>query len=134
MEQTRAQRVAATTSWLRAHYPTAYPVDVRWVPKLAHDPTEKHQLSAHEQSMGIYANCDRIGRRFKILLSKRRCRTLAETTETLLHEWAHALTWGLEAQNNHRKSCHDDEYWIVFGRVYRHYYEGTGWSEVRNSC
>ena len=134
MEQTRAQRVNAVASWLRVHYPTAYPVDVRWVPKLASDTSEKHQLSAHEQDMGIYAMCDRVGHRFKILLSKRRCRTLAEATETLLHEWAHAVTWGLERQNRHRPSCHDNAYWLVFGQMYRHYYEGTGWSEVRNSC
>ena len=27
-----------------------------------------------------------------------------------------------------------DEYWLVFGRMYRHSYEGAGGSEVRNSC
>lgn len=134
MEQTRAQRVTAVANWLRVHYPTAYPVDVRWVPKLAHDPIDKHQLSAHEADMGIYAICDRQGRRFKILLSKRRCRTVADATETLIHEWAHAVTWGLEGQNRHRPSGHDDQYWLVYGGMYRHYYEGTGWSEVRASC
>ena len=41
--------------------------------------------------MGIYGKCERVGRRFKILLSKRRNRTLAETTDTLIHEWAHVL-------------------------------------------
>ncbi len=134
MIQTRMQRVGAVTAWLRTHYPTAYPVEVRWIAKLAHDPSDKHQLSAHEKAMGIYGYCDRIGKMFRILLSKRRCRTLSETTDTLIHEWAHAVSWGLEGQNNHRESCHDDEYWLVFGRMYRHYYEGKGWSEVRNSC
>jgi hypothetical protein len=134
MAQTRSVRVRAVAMWLEEHYPTAYAVDVVWKPKLAHDRCDLKDCSQSEIEMGIYGYCVRNGKRFKILLSKRRCRTLSETTETLIHEWAHARTWGLEAQNAHRASCHDDSYWIEYGKMYRHYYEGTGWKAVRKSC
>jgi len=75
--QTRAVRVKAVQAWLEENYPTAYPVDVLWKPKLAHERSDLKDCTQAEIAMGIYGYCVREGKRFKILLSKRRCRTLS---------------------------------------------------------
>ena len=132
--KTRKNLCASLQRWLEEHYPTAYPVEVKWVAKIPVEKEDEESYTARERERGYYGYCVRDGKKYVIKLSLRRCRTLAEATETLMHEWAHALTWGLEAQNKHRKSDHDDPYWLEYGRIYRHYVEGDGYDEVRKAC
>jgi hypothetical protein len=106
--------------WLRGHYPAAHPVDVRWVPKV---PDDEPGATSRERRLGCFGDCQKIGRRFLIRLSRRRCHQRAQAVETLHHEWAHAITWD-------RAPGHESAMWLAYGRIYRRLHEGSGRHEL----
>ena len=107
--RTRASVVASATEWLRARFPTPYPVTVRWVPRL---------------SDGAYGQTTRHGRRIVISLSKSACRTLDTALEVLFHEHAHAVDWRHErVERAGYRLDHGDEFWLVLGRIHRAWHE-----------
>jgi len=113
----------ATEEWLMRNFPPAYPVRVRYVPKIEEE---------GEDCIGL---CERVGRRFEILVRDRMNRR--EMIETLAHEWAHAYVWRhavVERRGRERSGIyHDDEYWLAFGRIYRKLYDEGGREEIDES-
>lgn len=75
----------------------------------------------------FYGDCTRIGRRFRIRLS----RSLDEPAaiETLIHEWAHALSWERSPQESRKMArlpslerervAHGPQWGIAYSLVYR---------------
>ena len=62
------------------------------------------------------------GRRFLVRIDSRL--TWIEGLDTLLHEWAHVLSW-------HNEPHHSDEWALAYGRIYRAWHEDNGWKESR---
>lgn len=110
-------------TWLRANFPTPYPVRCRYLPEVRY------------RTETVAGLCWREGRRFQIRVLNRGA-TKREVTETLIHEWMHAHTWRHEKVESHREQldgCHDDVFWLAYGRAYRLLYDEDAWDEVQES-
>ena len=72
---------------------------------------------------GKDGDCERVKGRFVIRLNK----TLSERQliDTLIHEWAHGLAWGLE------EDFHGEKWGIAYSKVYRAFLK---WQESRLAC
>ena len=112
------ETVDRVAEWLREHFPA--PVDVRWVPKV---PDDEPGATPRERRLGAYGDCQKIGRRFLIRLSHGRCHQRAHAVETLIHEWAHVVSW-------RRTVAHESQFWLAYGRIYRRIHEGRGRHEL----
>jgi hypothetical protein len=83
-----------TLSWLRREHPLGKKVRVR-------------QIDMKDQGETSYVN-----HRFEITILKKQCLNLR--MDTLLHEWAHALTWwGNDADE------HGSEWGLAYACLYR---------------
>lgn len=109
------QEMAELFDLLVATYPTPYPVTLRWQGRISYGRGASRLI----RERGIYGDCYRIGRRIVIRLSRRRCRSYGMAVNTLLHEYAHAMTTRHDRVERHRETDHDDEWALAFGRVYR---------------
>lgn len=121
-EHTKASRVRQVTRWLRVVAPPPLPVQVKWVdtiPWSKYDDTD--YMLPREKKRGIAAQTSR-GKRFTIALSKKRLRSQSDTIETLLHEWAHCVAWGLDEPDED----HGAEWGRVFAQLYTLYYDKGG--------
>lgn len=106
--------------WLMRHFPTPYPVNVKYLPNMKYE---------GQKVLGL---CWRRGK--KIHIRVRRAGRKGDVVETLLHEWAHAHTMRHDRLENVRARLdrfHDDEFFLAYGRMYRRLYDGDGWEEVR---
>jgi hypothetical protein len=111
--------------WLRANFPTPYPVKVKWVDHIPCVKEDLHFLTKKQIEQGIYGECQQYGRHFTIALSLRRNRTIAQAIETLHHEWAHASTTRHDKLEQRRKD-HDVEYALEYGRIYSQWHDEGG--------
>jgi hypothetical protein len=84
-----------------------------------------------EAERGIYGLCSQHGRHFVISLSLRRCRTVTEACETLLHEWAHACSTRHDKIERLRRD-HDIHFDVTYGKIYRHFTDDGGREESGN--
>jgi len=72
-----------------------------------------------------------------IRLSKRKNRDISIALDSLLHEWGHAVTMMNSRMHNRMEKSgllqdHRDEFWVVFGKIYRAFYDEGGVLESRN--
>ena len=121
-------RVDQVLQWLAKEYPCAYPVEVRWVPWL--DPGDEGATAAEKRS-GDWAHTYRYGRRYVIELSRRRCRGWELTVDTVLHEYAHARTWGYARRELLDKRPHGPAFQAEYGAIYEAYHDDHGWEHSR---
>jgi len=84
-----------TLAWLRREFPTAKKVRVR-------------QLDIEDQG-----TCDFVNYHFEIKV-KKQCFKLR--IDTLLHEWAHALTWF-----GNDSDSHGSEWGLMYAKLYRNW-------------
>lgn len=113
------RRLRDIESWLKAHFPTMYPVKVR-VEHMAVNPRGEDDigecyLSGRQLTIRVEKD---LGRRFKV--------------EVLLHEYAHAVVWPTPYAESHPKAKvfhadHGDAFWLAFGVIYRAFYDAPGW-------
>lgn len=111
------ERLQRTEGWLRASYPTPYPVVVRY-----------NQVIADDLLGETYR------RERKLFIRVSRSCTRREAIETLLHEWAHAVTW----PNDRLMRCgkdpdHSDEWGLAWTRIYRNFFDGAAWTALLDS-
>lgn len=121
------KRLRDIEEWLRANFPTTYPVVVR--------------VEKFGRENNCHGECYYLAGKLRIRLN--RC-TLdnpdfdepgelerGEMIETLLHEWAHAMVWPTVHAERHPKNKthheHHQGYWAAYGSIYRAFYDGTGW-------
>jgi hypothetical protein len=109
---TVGQKFRLILRMLRKDFPTDLPVRVRRVDKDMIGPDAPYGLCymANEYK-------PKAGRYYVILISKRY--PWNQQFETLIHEWAHCLTWHMV---NNEKS-HGDTFWRKQGAMYRKYIE-----------
>lgn len=121
--ETIKERAAQVERWLREHFPTPYPVVVRWAARIADD---------------AYGECywDSSISSIVIRLSRRRCRDRDLANSTLMHEWAHAVVMPNDRlyRSLDRRGAvqeHPDEFWLARGRIYRLFHDLDGHEESR---
>ena len=71
-----------------------------------------------------YGDCAQIGRNLTIRIHKNLKWNTA--IDTLLHEWAHAVTWKCKDP-----SPHGPEFAATYGKIYCDYYDRGGYLESR---
>ncbi len=103
----RKQRVTQIAGWLAYHFPCKQNITIQWVKQIPNDYNDRGDYGYVEPPSTI-------------VLSERACRDRYLAVETLLHEWAHLLRgrshgWG-----------HDEEFWQIYGHLYRAFYDGGG--------
>lgn len=109
-------------AWLVATFPTPYPVTLRWRGRISFGGEGRH-LPKRTRARGIFGVTWFYGRRIEIWLSRRRCRSGALAEDTLIHEYAHAVTLRHDRIERHREADHDDEWALAYGRILRAYLE-----------
>lgn len=124
---TRVGRGQQCEAWLHELFPAAYPVRVRFVKYLAPVPEDMPFMTKRDIELGICGDCTKGRKKFTIRISLRACYTISEVVECVIHEWAHAVAAKYAAMEIRRLSDHDDEYWIIYGRIYRAWHEREGW-------
>lgn len=96
MKLSTAQKWLRTLAWLRRVFPARFPVAVR------SQEMKKNNGETEEFS----------GPRFIIRINRRTSHTIR--IDTILHEWAHLLTW--YGAGHYEK--HPDEFGLQWGKIY----------------
>ena len=100
MKLTTAQKWLRTIAWLRRNFPTASIVRVQSIPM------EIHGVCCYEKK--------------KFLITINRKKSFGLRIDTIIHEWAHALTWfGAETDVEE----HSAEWGIQYAKIYRTFIE-----------
>ena len=110
MPRRKRDRWHQVANWLRHEFPAPHPVDLR-----------VENLTLPRKPIE-YGEAGKVGRRFLVRLDPRQ--TWLNGLDTLLHEWAHVLSW--QAQLHH-----GDEWALAYGRLYRAWHEEDGWKESK---
>ena len=96
-----AQKWQKTLAWLRRNFPPPYPVIVRSIPI-----RKFHGDTAYEDSGW-----------FRMRINRKKSFNLR--IDTIIHEWAHVLTWfGAEVHEDHSA-----EWGMAYARIYRTFIE-----------
>ena len=106
---TPVQKFNLVKKVLKSEFPTEYPMRVR---RLNRDDPGLKRLNAVGYTWLANAAKPRDRRYFIIGIYKGM--SLDQQIHTLVHEWAHALTWDLPESKSHGKQWAD-----VYGRIYR---------------
>ena len=77
------------------------------------------------KSEGPGADCAKVKKHFVIRLDPRL--SWYSSVETLMHEYAHVLTWPL----TYSYPDHSDEWALAFGRMYRKFHDENGYMDSR---
>jgi hypothetical protein len=106
---TAAQKWRKLLAWLRRNFPADYAVTVRTTPLKKH-----HGYTEYNG-------------KFQVKINRKQC--LALRVETLIHEWAHVLTWfGAETHLDD----HNSEWGLAYARIYRTFLEWNYGKGVRD--
>lgn len=97
----RSQRVQQVLNWIDYEWPIGRPVVIRWRAKLEGD------------CAGM--TC-RDGKSLVIYLSKKRNRTWHDSVDTLIHEAAHCILWGMASVED-RTAHHPPSFWSLYGEI-----------------
>ena len=102
----RFQRCEQVLAWLVAEYPCGRPVSIEWKPQLK------------DKTGEWMAHTVRRGRALEIHMSRRMLRTWMESVDTLLHEYAHAVLWGVAGQETDDTGRHHPPaFWAQYGEI-----------------
>jgi len=96
MSLTQAQKWLRTINWLRREWPARYPVKVRSMPL-----------------KGLSGDSSFRARQFRIRINRKK--SYSERIDTILHEWAHVLTWFGAG----RAEDHSDEWGLWYAKLCR---------------
>lgn len=132
MSQARSNkdRVHQIARWLAAEFQTPYPVTVRCVKKIAAHRNDNLVI----RKTGYYGETERVGRRIIIRVAVRPSISRYSMTDTLLHEWAHAVSLRHDIIEDKRldHGAHDDEWGLAHGKIYRRFYDDGGSEDSEN--
>jgi hypothetical protein len=108
----KTERWAQVLRYLQVHFPTPFPVQLRF----------------EEQEKGQVAECYELqisGPRM-VYLSIDPKRTLSDGLHDVIHEYAHAMTWPVSKPQFDQYIEHSPEFWAAYGRVYTDFFDETG--------
>jgi len=122
--------------FLRDNFPLGKPVTVRWAKALpfSADEAKEMRISEEQRKHGCFGYCTTTEGKFRIQISERND-SLFLATDTLMHEWAHALDARVGRVEECRGDYHDASFWITFGNIKRVVFEALkagdlDWNEV----
>ena len=120
-------RVLQIARWLAVEFPTPFPVTVKITKKIA----ASRSAPVLDRQIGDSGETCQDGRRIFIRVAVRPSIPRGESNHTILHEWAHAATIRHANIEMERVSCggHDDEWALMYGRIYRRFYDEDGWKD-----
>ncbi len=122
MERGNAERILQIARCLAVKFPTPYPTTVQVTKKIACLPG----ASAMERRIGDMGYVNREGRKLVIRIAVRPGLKRQAMIDTLMHEWAHAVTWRQANMESLRGQGHDDEWALMLGRIYRWFVDEGG--------
>lgn len=130
--RTRRQRALQLELWLAEHFPAPFPVVIKWKKRIPVSPPEAKDttIDRRDREAGYFGQCYRVQRKIYIELSDIRLSTFVAVIETLMHEWAHAVTLRHAHIENERQQ-HDDEWALAYGRIYRAWVDEEGSKDAR---
>jgi hypothetical protein len=102
------KRVKQLELWLRKNFPTPYPVVVH-VEKI---------------SDNVYGECYKWTGNVTIRINKNIPK--AEQLHSLIHEWAHAMTWPNRKLEKSGRPEHPDEWGLAYAKIYRQCFDEGG--------
>ena len=116
LARTKRGRVRQVANWLRAEFPTPWPVRISL-------------LDLGNQERCYHGACSRRGRKLAIEVNHRAPKYVM--IGTLLHEWAHAMTWPVANLEESKPIDHDAEWGLAYARIVRAYEDFDGWKTSR---
>ncbi len=123
MSQSNRDRILQIAQWLSVEFPTPFPVTVKCVKKIA-APGETDPIG---KRIGYLGETYRDGRKITIRIAVRPGLSRASINDCLLHEWAHAATLRHDViEEKRRVGGHDDEWALMYGRIYRKFVDDGG--------
>ena len=103
------KRLKQTESWLRERFPTPHPVKVR---------IEKFK------NENICGECFR--RNGYVVIRINSIFSIHEQISSLIHEWAHAMTWPNKRLERAGFNEHSDIWGLAYAKVYREWFDMCG--------
>ena len=97
----RFQRVQQVLNWINHEWPIGRPVVIKWKPKLEDN---------------CSAMTFRDGKNLVIHISKKRNPTWELSVDTLIHEAAHCILWGMASVED-RTAHHPPSFWSLYGEI-----------------
>jgi hypothetical protein len=104
------QRLLLIIDHLHEEFPSPYPWTLSQTKNL-------HHKDPRGESWPLFGCCTHYAGRFTLQINA--TLPLFSKVETLLHEWAHAHTWRQPPVEAARADPHDDEFYLVLGRIER---------------
>ena len=108
--------------WLNESWPAGRKVELIWVKEVTYEDEDSKHHQCHGQTY-------REGRNLVIELSLKKCRSWEVSTETLMHEWVHAVLWGpasLEESCEH----HPVTFYALMGEIQNRWDHDHGWEQA----
>lgn len=116
------QRCKQALRWMQHEWPCGRPIRIRWVKELI-DPDDGEAFDADTL---------RHGNELVIRMSRRRNRTYYSAIDTLIHEYAHCLLWGMASVEEHpRLRHHPAALWAQYGEIRDHWDHDYGWEQSK---
>ena len=116
MARRKLDRIRQIHAWMRSRYTTPFPTVLRFVSDRNSD-----------KSSGYVDLCRR-----KLRISLLQTCTHHHLIDVLIHEYAHAMTWGYKRVERDKPE-HPPEWGIAMATIYEDFYEKSGWKES-NEC
>lgn len=111
--RTRAQRAMQVLRWVQANWPIGRQVVVEW-----------HDEIIDDEGKPCDGDTGREGRKLVMRLSRKRNRTIRETTDTVIHECVHMIQWPVagpaEDPIDHHPPAFGAQYWEIRDRFDHH--------------
>ena len=118
----RFERSKQVLGWLKNGWPPGRRVELIWVKEVVAEEEDGRMHQCHGQTY-------REGRHIVIELSLKKCRSWEGSTETLIHEFCHAVLWGPAAIEN---SCehHPVQFYALQGEIMNRWDHDHGWEHA----
>jgi hypothetical protein len=118
------ERLQQVGAWLVATFPTPFPVEFRFPKRIAAHPNEEAMV----RRSGYYGDTERRGRKIIIRIAVRPSINRFTMLDTLLHEFAHAVSTQHKKIEDRRLThgSHDDVWALTYGKIYRRFYDEGG--------
>lgn len=121
----RFERCRQVQGWLESSWPAGRKVELIWVKEVVD--VDEHSGKRHQCHGQTY----REGRALVIELSLRKCRDWEGSTKTLMHEWAHAVQWGMASiEADERTEHHPIWFYSLLGQIEDRWDHDHGWDQA----
>lgn len=106
--------------WLKHEYPCGREVRIGW----------RKQLGGKKPYDG---ETTRRGKTLWIMLSRRECSTYKYAIDTVIHEYAHCIQWGMATiETNDKVPHHPPSFWAQYGEIRDRFDHDNGSEESRD--